>query len=79
MSSVVFIEESASKEQIRWGGHSSPDLLVVGKSYEVERIEVHSCHTRVYLVGIKGYFNSVWFEDKDGAIEKAINNWGRRA
>lgn len=52
-----------SRESIQWGGHTDPTgILDVGKDYKVERIDVHSYHTRIYLVGISGYFNSVWFD-----------------
>lgn len=55
-----------SKEQIQWGGHTDPTgILVPGESYDVEAIDVHSWHTRVYLVGVEGHFNSVWFEPCD--------------
>lgn len=78
MSSVVFIEDSVTIEQIRWGGHTNPiGILEVGKSYEVEKVEVHSSHTRVFLVGIKGYFNSIWFDDSDGEIEEAIKDYSK--
>jgi hypothetical protein len=52
-----------SKGQIRWGGHSDPTgVLEFGKTYEVENVEVHPWHTKVFLKGIDGYFNSIWFE-----------------
>lgn len=50
-------------EQIQWGSNRDPrGVLVAGESYEVERVEQHTWHTRVYLDGIDGHFNSVWFE-----------------
>jgi len=36
--------------------------LEVGKEYEVDNIEVHSWHTKVYLKGFSKPFNSVHFE-----------------
>lgn len=52
--------------------------LVIGKTYEVDEVIVHSYHTRVYLKGFKDWFNSVAFEfyNEDGTestiIEDAI-------
>lgn len=58
---VIFKE--ASDEQVKWGNNDDPrKVLEIGKEYEVEKAEVHSWHTKVYLVGIKGRFNSVHFE-----------------
>ena len=55
----------ATKEQINWGGCDDPrGLLVVGAPYEIEKIEEHSWHTKVKLVGVDGWFNSVSFEEK---------------
>ena len=52
-----------SDDQIKWGGHDDPkDILKIGEIYEVAKREVHSWHTKVFLVGIKGNFNSVCFE-----------------
>jgi hypothetical protein len=52
--------------QVQWGGNSNPQdaLLVPGEVYELDRVEVHSWHTKLFLVGIdcgRG-FNSVNFE-----------------
>ncbi|MBU1082748.1 MAG: hypothetical protein KKB59_19920 [Spirochaetes bacterium] len=53
----------ASGEQTRWGTHTNPDgILVIGEEYTVSNIEEHSWHTKVFLVGINGNFNSVCFE-----------------
>ena len=52
--------------------------LVIGKTYEVDGVIVHSYHTRIYLKGFKDWFNSVAFEfyNEDGTkstiIEDAI-------
>lgn len=62
MGRVKFLGE-VSESQINWGGHTDPrGLLEKDKEYDVDDIEVHSWHTRIYLKGINGYFNSVWFE-----------------
>lgn len=52
------------QSQINWGGHADPrGVLVEGEVYEVDRISVHSSHTRIYLKGHPKHFNSVWFEE----------------
>ena len=53
-----------SEDQHNWGSHTgNPQELVKGALYEVERTEVHTQHTKVFLVGHRGCFNSVCFED----------------
>ncbi len=44
--------------------------LEVGKVYEVEDIEVHTCHTKIYLKGFPKPFNSVHFENIESEVEK---------
>ena len=52
-----------SKEQIAWGNNDDPNqLLFVGDKYFVEKVEVHSQHTKLTLRGVSGRFNSVCFE-----------------
>jgi len=53
-----------TQEQINWGGNDDPNsLLFVGDIYYVERVEVHSQHTKIELRGLFGKkFNSVCFE-----------------
>ena len=41
------------------------DGLEVGKMYEIKRIVIENFHTEVYLDGLNGYFNSVFFEFYD--------------
>jgi hypothetical protein len=55
----------ACDDQVRWGGNDDPrGLLEQGKAYDVEKIEVHSYHTKVFLVEFPGKkFNSVHFSD----------------
>jgi len=36
--------------------------LVVGEKYIVEKEEIHSWHTKVFLKGIDGSFNSTCFD-----------------
>ena len=58
---VKFIE--ATIEQIRWGSNDDPNLVCeVGATYEVEKVEVHSWHTKIWLKGIPGKFNNASFE-----------------
>ena len=53
-----------SSDQVRWGSNTDPrSLLTVGVIYEVEEEEIHSWHTKLYLKGIEGKFNSVSFEE----------------
>jgi hypothetical protein len=37
-------------------------MLIVGDTYYVEHVEVHSQHTKIELRGVKGKFNSVCFD-----------------
>lgn len=67
---VRFIEKNPSTHQIRWGSHSDPSVLEIGKEYTIEETDVRSSHTRVYLQEFPGeYFNSVWFEMVDNYSE----------
>lgn len=51
-----------NKEQIRWGNNNDPrSFLIVGKEYTIEKVEVHSQHTKVKLQHKMGMFNSVCF------------------
>lgn len=52
-----------SQEQINWGRNDDPNkVLFMGDKYYVEKVEVHSQHTKLTLRGIIGKFNSVCFE-----------------
>ena len=58
---VKFI--GCSKEQINWGSNDDPNkCLFVGNTYFVEKVDVHSQHTKIELRGVYGRFNSVCFE-----------------
>jgi hypothetical protein len=49
--------------QVRWGSNDDPrKVLFEGDIYQIEKVEVHSQHTKLHLLGIKGRFNSVSFE-----------------
>jgi len=57
---VVFT--GCTEHQKRFGNNTGDtDKLEVGKVYEVKEIEVHSWHTKYYLEGLEGSFNSVCF------------------
>lgn len=59
---VIFL--GCSEAQRNFGSYTgNPNLLIVGATYEVEKVEVHSYHTKVWLVGVEGSFNSVCFKD----------------
>lgn len=52
-----------SIEQIRWGSNDDPrGILVEGDKYCIEKVEVHSYHTKLTFFGVSGRFNSVCFE-----------------
>lgn len=60
---VTFVASEVHQSQIDWGNHRDPrGLLEVGKRYRIQSIEVHSWHTKVYLEGFEGHFNSIWFD-----------------
>lgn len=53
-----------TKEQINWGSNDDPtNILTVNEIYEIEKIDVHSQHTKLTLKGISGRFNSVCFTE----------------
>ena len=53
-----------SEHQIRWGNCKDPRHRLIEKGlYMVERLEVHTQHTKVWLEHFDGPFNSVCFEE----------------
>jgi hypothetical protein len=60
-------DETASQTVVNWGGNDDPKgLLVEGQYYEVEKVDVHSWHTKVILKDFPNKrFNSVSFEEED--------------
>lgn len=57
------IYTGSSDAQVRWGSNDDPTkVLIAGDTYQIEKVEVHSWHTKLHLRGIKGKFNSVSFE-----------------
>ena len=62
-----------SEEQIRWGNNDDPrSFLIVGKEYTVEKVDVHSQHTKVKLYNKMGWFNSVCFEVKSSELNSPL-------
>lgn len=45
------------------GDFINPNILVKGKIYELISFQVHNWHTTYNLKGVKGDFNSVWFDE----------------
>jgi hypothetical protein len=61
-----------TQEQINWGSNDDPrKVLLENNPYYVERVEIHSQHTKILLRGIKGKFNSVCFEVKNDTRRNA--------
>lgn len=60
---VIFTGQDETQQ--KWGSHdSSNGVLVEGQTYTIERTEVHTMHTKVYLQEAPGKkFNSVCFEE----------------
>ena len=64
MESERAIFLGCSEAQRNFGGCTgNPSFLTVGAIYDVEKVEIHGYHTKVWLVGIEGSFNSVCFKD----------------
>ena len=51
---------------------SAKDKLVIGRSYQVEKIQVGRCVTEIYLTNVSGSFNSCLFE-RDEYLEGLIH------
>lgn len=62
----VRLAEWPSREQVEWGHNDDPQdfpQMELGDVYELERVELHSWHTKLFLVGVAGKgFNSVSFK-----------------
>jgi len=62
MKKVVYI--GATQSQIDYRGNDDPrQLLIEGKTYEVDTWDEQNWHTHVTLKGISGTFNSVHFKE----------------
>lgn len=64
MTEKLIYRGGASDAQVQWGGNDDPrGVLEPGVAYEVDKQEVHSWHTKIYLKGFPGKkFNSVHFD-----------------
>ena len=51
---------------------SAKGKLVIGQSYQVEKIQVGRCVTEIYLTNVSGSFNSCLFE-RDEYLEGLIH------
>ena len=61
-----------SDEQVKWGNNDDPrSFLIVGKHYEIEKVDVRSQHTKIKLYNKMGWFNSVCFE----LVETELNTY----
>jgi hypothetical protein len=49
-------------EEVLWGNCDVPYHLILGRTYVIEDVKVHSQHTKVKLKHVEGWFNSVHFE-----------------
>jgi hypothetical protein len=62
-----------SQEQIDWGNNDDPrSFLIVGKEYVVEKVDVHSQHTKIKLYHKIGWFNSVCFKIKQDGVNSSL-------
>lgn len=58
-----------SDEQVRWGRNDDPRaFLIIGRHYTIEKVQVHSQHTKVKLEHKEGMFNSVCFKKKEISV-----------
>lgn len=58
---VIYL--GSSEEQVRWGSNDDPrKSLIEGDIYQIEKVEIHSWHTKLTLRGVPGKFNSVSFK-----------------
>jgi len=62
-----------SQEQINWGNNNDPrSVLVIGEEYIVEKVIVHSQHTKIKLYDKVGMFNSVCFRVKNSQLNNSL-------
>lgn len=58
---VIYL--GSDNTQVNWGSNDDPkNVLIEGDIYQVEKVEVHSWHTKLHLRGVQGKFNSVSFK-----------------
>jgi hypothetical protein len=62
-----------SIEQINWGNNDDPrSSLIIGKEYIIEKVDVHSQHTKIKLYNKMGWFNSVCFKLKHKQLNSPL-------
>jgi len=62
-----------SQEQINWGNNDDPrSFLIIGKEYTIEKVDVHSQHTKIKLYNKMGWFNSVCFKVKSSELNSPL-------
>jgi hypothetical protein len=63
-----------SDMQVAWGNNDDPrSYLIVGKHYEIEKVDVHRQHTKIKLYNKMGWFNSVCFKQVDTELNTYSN------
>lgn len=74
MTTVRYCPSDNEEHAANWGANRNPaGVLEAGREYTIERAEVHSWHTKVWLRDVGGPFNSVHFR----AVEPATSAEGR--
>ena len=62
-----------SEEQIKWGNNDDPrSFLIIGQEYVVEKVFVHSQHTKIKLYNKMGLFNSDCFKVKQTQLNSSL-------
>lgn len=57
------IYTGCSDSQAQWGSCDDPrGRLVEGQEYRIQGVDTHTWHTKVNLMDVIGWFNSVCFE-----------------
>ena len=63
-----------SEEQINWGSNDDPrSILIIGREYVIEKVDVHSQHTKIKLYNKMGWFNSVCFSLKEDRVNSSLD------
>jgi hypothetical protein len=58
---VIYL--GCTEDQTNWASNDDPTkVLIKGYTYYIEKVEVHSWHTKLTLRNVRGKFNSVCFE-----------------
>jgi hypothetical protein len=56
------------EEQVKFGSTMDPrPFLITNAEYIIEKVEPHKWHTKLWLKGLGGPFNSVCFEEVEDA------------